>query len=265
MAKKNKKQKKKLNQKSVAVLDTSFQLERIKFEEFEKNIDQLIAKYRVYSSSFSLYEFKVGVILSLVDYYFKVELCNDISKAKAQWSDRWGRDPKYQLILDSVMYRLNDSIPTKDIKKYLRQVEVAIITFIEIFNNKLLGMMGSFPNDPIVTYVITGRDSFQNFWDLYHGREIFPMKSFWDSNSESLNSLVQSTDLKKKYKKLHGHLSKISIDTGNSEKYITVNKGVGDAIIAVDCSKKHLLVTTDSSFDYLCPPLNKNHQKLPKI
>ncbi len=264
MAKKHKK-KKTHDGKGIAILDTSFQLERVKFEDFEKNIDQLIAKYRVFSSSYSIYEFKVGVILSLIDYYFQIELNGDISKAKALWSDHWGRDPKYQLILEAVMYRLNDSIPTKDIKKYLRQVEVAIITFIEIFNNKLTGSLGSFLKDPISSFQITGRDSFKAFWELFHGREIFPMKSFWEEHKDELNLLTACASLQKKYKTMHGYLNKISNDSNNSEKLKTVNKGVGDAIIAIDYSSKHLLVTTDSSFDLLCPALSKNHQKFSKL
>lgn len=263
MGKKKKKQK---NQyRDGAFLDTSFQLERIKFDEFEKNLDQLIGKYRVFSSYYSLYEFKTGVILSLIDYYFKVELSGDVSKELAKISDKWDRDIKYQLLLQVVLHRLNESIVTNDIKKYLRQVEAAIVYFLTVFNNKLSGLIGSFGGDEMVKLEITNRDSFQTFWDTYNDRDVLPMIEFWRTNRQPLTRLVAHTDLKTKYSEMHKRLEKIQEDPRNSEKLKRVNKGVGDAIIAIDCPKKHLLVTTDSSFDCLCPPLGKSHTKYSKL
>jgi hypothetical protein len=262
MGKKKKKQKK-LHNKS-AFLDTSFQLERIKFQEFEKNLDKLIGQYKIFSSFYSLYEFKTGLIISLIDYYFKVELCGDISKALAKWSDRWGYDLKYQLLLHVVLYRINDSINTKDMKKYLRQVETAILYFLAVFSTRLTGLIGSFGGDEIIKFKITGRDDFQAFWDKYHSRDILPMLNFWRQNQIPLNNLIGCSDLKNKHTKIYARLQKIKQDPQNSERYKRINKGVGDAIIAIDCPKNHMLITTDSSFDCLCPPLGKKYSKYVK-
>lgn len=256
--------KKKNQHREGAFLDTSFQLERVKFDEFEKNLDDLIGKYRVFSSFYSLYEFKTGIIISLIDYYFKVELYNDIPMAIAKWSDKWGRELKYQLILQVVLHRVNDSIPTKDIKKYLRCVEAAINYFLVIFNNKLTGLIGNFAGNEIVKFQIFSKDSFQVFWDLYHAKDILPMSEFWITNSQSLTNLIACNDLEIKYSEIHTKLKQIQQDPQNSVKYKRINKGVGDAIIAIDCPNKYLLVTTDASFDCLCPALGKNHKKYPK-
>lgn len=260
--KKNQRRKKKIKKlRRGALLDTSIQFERIKFPSFNKSTSLLNGKYRIYSSYYSLYEFKTGIILSLIDYYFQIELRDNVSEALAIWSDKWGRNPKYLLILQSVMSRLNNSINTRDIKAYLRQVEVSIIQFSIEFHDRLSGLMGSFGNDEIVKFNITDRDSFQPFWDIYYNRDLLPMAEFWLVNSQALATLIAQTDLEVNYSKLYKRLKKIHENTLNSDKLKTVNRGVGDAIIAIDCPKQFLLVTTDSSFDILCPALGKSHKK----
>jgi hypothetical protein len=261
--KKHKKKKDKAKKENI-VLDTSFQIERIKFpEDFERNLDNLLNNNKVYCSSYSLYEFKTSFIYSLIDFYFKVEL-HGPSKAFAMWSDKWGYDSKYGLLFSSVMCRENKILNPGEIKNYLAQIESSIIVCLEIFDNKTAGVCGSFSSDTITSYQINGREDFAPFRDTYLSREIIPMIDFWVKKPNELSKLVESKEFEKKYPKLHKRLKKINEDVSNSEKK-SVNHGVGDPIIAIDCPKNSKLITTDKSFDIICPVLGKEHQKYEKV
>ncbi|MDD4938133.1 MAG: hypothetical protein PHX34_03955 [Candidatus Shapirobacteria bacterium] len=262
--KKRKKKKDNKVKKGNVVLDTSFQIERIKFpEDFERNLDNLLNDNKIYCSSYSLYEFKTSFIFSLIDFYFKVEL-HGPSKAFAIWSDKWGYDPKYGLLFSSVMCRENKILSPGETKNYLDQVESSIIVCLEIFDNKITGICGSFSSDFITSFQINGREDFASFRDAYLSREIIPMLDFWSKKPNELLKLVESKEFEKKYPKLHGRLKKINEDVSNSEKK-RINHGVGDPIIAIDCPENSELITTDKSFDIICPVLGKEHQKYEKV
>lgn len=252
------KAKKKQNRKKY-ILDTSFQLERIKFPEIEKEIDKLTSLGDVCTSYFCLYEFRKGLISSLIDYYALVELTGNTSRALMKWSDKWGRSTKYLTIFQGVIHRIEDSISTKDIKKYLRLVEASILMINTIFETKvkLFVADGDFCKNDVVRHPLLSSEDYKSFKKACLESKIIPLDNFWSKNSSDLKSLIEDNELKKNYKKLHGRLVEIGKDIKNANK-VRINQGIGDAVISVEMPKKYSLVTMDKSFEFLCPPIGKD-------
>lgn len=245
------------------LLDTSVQIERIKFPELDIELDKLAASNDIYSLNYCLYEYKTGFIKSLIDYYVLVKLYNDPAKANMKWSDKYSRDLKYFAILQGVLQRLNNSFTSMDVETYLRQLEVSILYISETFKMKLKDIVGSFPKNEIVRFSIFSAEDYNEFIKLVNDAKIIPMIDFWKSHRSELEAIVASIDLQKYYTKLHVKLNKILIDISMSDKH-RINHGIGDAVIAVDLPSLWTIGTLDGSFDYLCPPLHKQVLKFSK-
>lgn len=247
-----------------ALLDTSFQIERLKYEnEYDACINELRKTYDIYSSYFVLYEFKVSLVRSVITFYDLVSLYSDPSKAIAKLSDTFGREPKNQVIIQSVLQRIYDSIDTKDTDSYLRKIEVIIVYIQQVFFHGLKGLKGDFSRDEIVRYKIETNDDYKGFVELYDKRKSIPLDVFWSKHVEELQLLLQSELLEKEYEKLYKYLKKISGDSKEANNY-RINHSVGDAVIAIDCPRRYAVVSLDTSFSYLCPALGKEYVRVSK-
>ncbi len=265
-SKKNRRRRKEANSKPCsALLDTSFQIERIKWEEeFSQHVNKLSSDHDIYSSYFVLYEFKISLIHSLIQFYYLVQLYDNPSDALMKLSDKIGREPKNQLIIQGLIQRVYDSISTRDIKSYLRKVEFLILDSQQMFSNRLKGLVGGFAGDEIVKYKIETSEDYEGFTELYKKRKSIPLDNFWLINAEKLKLLLQSTTLKKDYVDMFKKLEEVSGDVTKANNFST-NKKIGDAVIAVDCPADYTIVTIDNSFSHLCPPLGKKHLKYEKV
>ncbi|MEA2056092.1 MAG: hypothetical protein U9O78_00020, partial [Patescibacteria group bacterium] len=193
-----------------------------------------------------------------------VKAYDDVSLALNKWSDKRGRDPKYQLINQGVLARLHPRISFNDTQGYLDKLEANIIYFLVSFNNGLKAKCGQFAGDDVVKYDIYDRSSYKGFIELYDSRKKIPLEKFWKDNDESLDELIKNQELKKYYEKFHDSLVKIHSDRKKADSF-RVNKTIGDAVIAVDAPKKYIIVTIDRIFKYLADSLNKSLLVLPKL
>ncbi len=258
--------------KECILLDTSVQIENIK--SGNTFLTQKIREYKLQDKKpttlfFVKYEFRTGLLLSCVDFYFLAKLkSNNIADAYSKWSNNFKvRDLKNILIIESVVFRMNQSIPSGDSKKFLRMLEAAILQLENYFEASIRDKHGCFSSDPIVSTSIRNYEDFQKLKDLYVSRKIIPMKDFWENNKQSLEALLSS---KSNYDKCGKSgkatlevLEKIFSEPDQSENYNN-NRKLGDSIVAVDCPKSYTLLTTDRIFEVLCGSLGKKHIVLGK-
>lgn len=247
----HKKKKKKI------LIDTSIQIERFKNPAVEDKLLELKNEGKVlYASFFVLYEFKTGFIKNLIDFYYEVKLYGS-SDAMARWSDKWGREPKDLAILCSLISRNYKSIIVSKPEKFLLQIEWAIFYCLNSFYDSIEKYpVGNFRNDEIVNVKVEGRKDFKNFSDLYNARECIPLDSFWKKYKKELSLLLSDKNFEKKYKKMYRKLLQIKNDFNAANK-LRINKGVGDAVISVDCPKTFSVNSFDKSFGFLCPVIDK--------
>lgn len=245
------------------LLDTSIQIERVKFSDFDKKISQLASSGSLYTSNFVYYEYKVGIILSFIEFYYVVKAYNDVSIALNKWSDRIGRDPKYQLINQGILAKVNKSINFSDVQDYLDKLEATILYLIHYFDRNIKGRCGNFAGDEIVKFDLYNSSSYQAFKELYESRKKMPLVAFWQQNHESLVKLVNCRLLEDKYKKFHSYLSQIKDDISKADSYWP-NKMTGDAVIAADSPRDYVIITLDNIFEHLATALNKEFSILKK-
>jgi hypothetical protein len=115
--------------KEKLLLETSVQIERLKRHPHPENYlpENGLAGKELGSSFFVLYEYRTGLLRSLIDFYFLAGLEANPADALSKWSDKYQpRDVKNVLLTHSVMMRLSESIDHSDKRKYLRQLEAAI-------------------------------------------------------------------------------------------------------------------------------------------
>lgn len=248
------------------LVDNSVQIERIKYpEDVQQELDSLSNEYHFFTSHFAIHEFKVGFVFSLIQYYFLVDISPKPSDAIMIWSEKYGREPKYGLIMQGQIQRINESVePAKDKATYLKRLELIILDVLATFENRIEGNVGDFVSDAIVKYPITDKDSYEGFSQLIKSRKtMIPMTSFWQKNSTHLDAILASEQVKKELPKIHKRLEKIKAQFSKADT-TQINRGIGDAVIAVDSPKEYLILAYDSSFSFLCPCLKKEYKILEK-
>lgn len=265
---KNKKKKKKKTKvqksKEKILLETSVQIGKITKKAVKDYVKSCYQTNNLYSSNFSKYEFKSGFIKSLINFYLLVKIYQDPSKALLEWSQKFSqRDLKNVLILQGLLQNINAQIDTKNITSYLAKIE-SIITWIDVnFDTELVSLVGDFCTDDVVRCDIFDSSKYENFINLINQRkDLIPLDEFWNKHKQELDNLTKDENsYKSKHKYIYNKLSEIKTDSINANKS-TVNKGIGDAVIAVDMPITFTLATLDSSFDTLCPLIDKKHIKI---
>lgn len=255
---------KKTNTKPKILLETSIQIKRQIDDDIKKIIDEFYRNNRLYSSNFIKYEFKAGFIRNFINFYFLVKVWKDPSIALIKLSQSFKpRELKNGLILQGLLQRLNNKIDTKNTKKYLAQIESIISSIVENFETNLISLVGDFSSNEIVRYELFDSSSYQGFITLLNNEKgIIPLDKFWNKHQNELELLIKdSTIYKKKHQFIYDGLCEIKNDTSNA-KMPSVCKKIGDAVIAVDSPSSFTILTLDSSFDKLCPIINKKHRKL---
>ncbi len=242
------------------ILDTSIQID--KYKPASKSQKYLIGKRRLYSSNFVLYEFKSGFIKTLIDYYLLVELTGDVPTAMGMWSNNFSkRDQSNIHILNAVTGTMFGSINTSSPKDALRQTEASIYWLLNNFDTELVNMVGEFGSDAVVKFNIFSQQDYKPFLKLINDRkDIIVLDKFWNKHSSELSTLITG---KKEFKTLAlksilVKLEKIEADITKANQF-RVNKGVGDAVIAVDSLGSMILTSLDHSFETMMPLLGKPH------
>lgn len=256
------KKKKKQTKRDKLLLETSVQIDKFLQNSTARLLKKLSVEKECFSSFFVLYEFKSGLIRNLIEFYLLVKIYNTPAEAIASWSKKFAkRELKNKIILESLMAKIFDSIQTSDQKTYLAQTEAVIFHLLSNFNTDLRGIVGSFGSDEIVKFKILDSSDYKNFLEKYKSRKCIPLDKFWSKHSAELNKLLSSKVAYKKtdnFKKLYAKLEEVRKNFNNSNKY-PINKGLGDAVIAVDCPISFIVTTLDTSFEVLCPALGKNY------
>ncbi len=254
-----KKKVKKKNKKSF-LLDTSIFIEKCKYPSIQEFLEKKRSGgYNLVSAFFVLYEYKVGFIMGLIDFYFMVKAYDEIDKALVKWSEKWGRASKNALIYMAMILRIKKSINNSDIKGFLEKLEYVIFDEANNFDTFLDGMVGEFQNDEIVKFKIRTKEDFSNFTVLYNKRKSIPLDNFWEKNIDSLDKIIKSKELEKQYNKIHKHLQDIKASYIKANNFYC-NKTIGDAVIATDCASKRTILSKDKSFSVLCNALNKKSE-----
>lgn len=247
------------------LLETSVQIGKFIPDPKGSLLDKLPKDSDLYSSYFVLYEFKVGLIRNLIDFYYLVKLCDNPSQAIGMWSQKFGnRELKNKIILEALMAKMYSSISTHDTKKYLRLVEGVIYWLITNFDTEIKGMVGDFGSDIIVKSEIRNNSDYQDFLSKHNSRKCIPLDKFWSKHVKELKLLIDNKtefsaneNLKKIYEKLVAVYNKLE----NANKY-TINKAIGDAVITTDSPKQFAIATLDRSFDVICKVLQKEKLNL---
>lgn len=249
------------------LLDTSVQIERQKPGSFTKEtIKSLRGNSKLHSSFFVLYEFKTGLVKSIIDFYLSVKLYEDPAEAIAKWSEKFRvRELKNKLILDSIMTDIFNSINTKDTEEYLGQVEATLFKIISDFSVDIERMVGNFGSEEIVRFIINSRSDYEQFLKIINRRDYILLSSFWRNNGDKIDLLLSRRDAFKaaKLETLYVNLAEVKKDVMKADKS-KISKSLGDVVISVDCPTTFRLVTLDHSFDIICPALSKEYIKLPK-
>lgn len=257
------KKKNNCKQKNSYLLDTSVQMERCKNPEVSDFLYKRTSDgSTIVCSFFVLYEFKTGLLKSIIEFYFLVKLLGDVSKAFSQWSDKFQiRQVKNALIMTSVIFRISTSIKCKDINLYLRKLRAVIFNLEEEFYTYVSSMVGEFQNDEIIKLNIRNEKEYGEFISAYNRRKCLPLSDFWIKYDKELVNLLNCDEFRndKKLTSMYKYLKEIKDDIKNADK-LRNNKGIGDAIISVDCGKKRTVLSFDNSFSVLCPPLQKRYE-----
>lgn len=247
------------------LLETSIQIRKFIPDPKGNLLDKLPKDSDLYSSYFVLYEFKVGLIRNLIDFYYLVKLYDSPSKAIGRWSQKFGnRELKNKIVLEALMAKMYPSISTHDTKKYLKRVEGVIYWLMSNFDTEIKGMVGDFGSDIIVKSEIRKNSDYQDFLNKYNNRKCIPLDKFWSKHVKELKLLIDNKtefsaneNLKKIYEKLVTVCNKVE----NANKH-TINKAIGDVVIATDSPKQFVITTIDRSFDAICKVLQKEKLNL---
>ncbi|KND51710.1 MAG: hypothetical protein ABA06_00420 [Parcubacteria bacterium C7867-001] len=246
------------------LIDTSIQIGKLKYKEIREKIREIAETEDPGTSFFVLFEFKVGVILSFIEYWNFVNISENVSKAMSRWSEKYSvRDVKYFVMLQAILAEKFENIST-DKKKHLRQVEFIIMFTIENFFADIRDIpVGDFRYDEIVRYEIKSRVDYPGFVKLcYEKNEMVDQRKFWTKYRAELDKLVADADLEKCHSSLHEALTRIQSDIKYAHM-VKTNKSIGDAVITVDSRHDTRILTTDSSFEKLAPILGKTFEKIP--
>ena len=262
--KKKKKKNKKLQniQKAKFLLETSAQITRITPSVKKDQISNLASKGLFYSSYFVLYEFKTGLIKTILEYYFLAKSVENPFEAITIWSNKFAtREIKNHTLLQAKIGQLFGTIEARNREKHLRQIRAVVFDLISNFDTEIVSLVGEFGSDEIVKARLFTETDYSKFLETYNARKCIPMQKFWQKHSSELKNLTSNAKVMQKtdsLKKIHAYLVEIERDINKADSY-NINKGSGDAVIAVDAPSSMIITTLDHSFETLCPILTKKH------
>lgn len=246
------------------LLDTSVQIEKLKEPALARELN---LNPNLHSLYFVLYEYKVGFVRSLIDFYLRVEIKGDPADAVIKLSNSFkARELKNHLIMEAIILRLSKTISTaRTVQDYLRMVEAAIHHAVMVFDVSVKGMAGSFGSDSIVKFEIGGRSSYRPFMELYLSRkQIMPLEDFWTKHTQELQLLLNKPELyekknnpvKKDFTRARTVLLEVQKDVKRSSLQGN-NKKLGDSVICVDSPNTYTILSKDEIFVIFCELLSK--------
>jgi len=240
------------------LLDTSVQIRKTVDSSIRIQLQRISSHSNLFSSYLVLYEFKVGFIKVLIDFYLRVKICGNVSDAIASWSNSFKmREIKNKILLEALMLKFFNSIDASSVERYLAQIEAIIFNLLREFYVDLKGIVGSFSQDEIVQYDIRSREDYEEFLSKYNSRKCIPLSEFCKARLISIEKILNfQTKRSKSIEKICNHLESIKTNVKNADKY-NVNRAVGDAVIAIDCPSSFIIASLDSLFEFLCRSLDK--------
>lgn len=242
-------------------LDTSIFLEYLKLPlpQSSSHLNSITRNGRLMASSFTVMEINKRLLYVAICYYKKIEELHDVSMAKIILSNKWGREPKYYLILDGLVERNRTQDVKNDYKSYLALLEMVVIdiqdrvyTLVSIFN-------GAFIKHPLFkTRVFSNED----FAQLVSEADKYDKKDFldvWKNDVRQLKTALKYFDDLAKTKKLtkNEHSIRNLTQALTSDKPVPSWENMGDLLIALDSPKNNQLLAHDKLFPLLGNMLDK--------
>lgn len=241
--------------------DTSIFLEYLKLPtpKANKYLDSTTSNGRRMASSYSVIEMNKRLLVVAINFYDTINELRDVASAKIELSNKWGREPKYYLILDGIVERNKTSDFKNDYKSYLALLEIIIVDIQDKIYTLVHSFNGDFKSHPLYKTRIFSKD---NFEQLRQEGGNFNPKDFldtWKKDQKQLEQASQYFDNLKTKKKLN----KIETEIDALVKELLKDypsptwKNMGDLLIALNSPKSHNLLAHDNLFSTLGNMLSK--------
>ena len=194
--------------------------------------------------------------------YRTVEDVQDIAQATADFTNNFGREPKYGGLLLATIMRLNKTIDTTDYLSYLDMMEVAIINLHRRTTGLIHQFVGHYAKHAFAEIRPESRIDFSAFPRPNQRPNPRPdLTDVWQDYIAQLNVFVERLEKLKKSRKLvndEQELEKLAKSALADPRNVVSSKFRGDLAIALEGPKKHKVVAYDRIFDMIIPLLDKN-------
>lgn len=228
-------------------LDTTCQYEKIKGEI--KWIDKLCSEGNsVRSLYYVLFEYKKGLILGWIQFYFMVEVEGAV-KAHFTWSNRYGRSAGNLNILDGMLYEQFEKSGFPMTKEdHLLAIETAIHRAMVIFDYKSDGEIGEFSTHPVVRHELFSAEDYRSFHSLLSSKskdKFIPLSEFVTTHEETLRTINAGIKGDPKRKPLSDALEQVLGNSSNANKHNN-SLALSDVVISCDTPPSFTLISKDS-------------------
>ncbi|MCD4761096.1 hypothetical protein K8R42_04320 [bacterium] len=243
------------------LLETSVFIKGASNNNFKKFIKDFTKGYSVCSSNFCLYEYKMGLIRVIIDFYVFIKTyTGDVPDAIDEWNNKcFGiRELKYKDKIQPIMARMYNSINYQNKEEYLNRLEIIIGSLVRLFMADIKNLVGDFGDNDVIKFNIDRKEDYKSFLAVCENNEYMKLGDFWEENHEDFLMYIKNeaefkgSALKRIYKSLK------NID--KNKKYADMHKtclALGDAVIAVDCPKSYKIITLDKAFNVLATLIDK--------
>ncbi len=245
-------------------IETNIQFVRLLGSERDKKIIEELLKDSILYTSLHVYnEFRSLVIIPLIEYYFYLEHYPSVSEATVEFINTYSfRDRKikalFQVISQKLLPMTNITRAQSTLLLYIPELERR---FFDVINYKI-DHLKCHISDLKIDLTADGIRKFHN--DFACERN-FCIENLIKQRKTDLTLISSQSPLhikcfKKKKREEFEKLTKI-YNKAAIGKNLTIpeTKRLGDTVIALECPLTCTLMTYDSIFDIILPPLSKNH------
>ncbi|KYC42273.1 hypothetical protein WA1_20050 [Scytonema hofmannii PCC 7110] len=249
---------------------------------YQNYLNALIGNQQLYISTYIQMEIKRSYLINLISFYFilRFDAINTIGDAISLWSNRFkGSELKavlqfipqffsdYQFHLDNPQ---NKEKALYLLASYIKRFELLLRTkFKETKDSTACARALVSLNVDLKNPVPGLRKFVSEFGDVKTCRSKCQIEQFLlKQHPSEVDKLVEIAKKLPRNTNTRGFLNiannlKEILATGATACDCKRCEKIGDAVIALNAPRNMQLEHTDSSFDYLCPPINQPHYKHP--
>ena len=248
---------------------------------YKRHLEEQMGSDPCYISQYVMMEFRRSFIMSLVAFYFYLELptIKTVGDALQLWSHKF-KAGELKAVMQLIAQLLDAGRIGTENPRDLEKAQLAIGRYIKRVDAKARRKFKDSSKDTTGC----GRAAVPLKIDLHRLREDLQIFNDAFANTKACRSQCRIEDLPfTKYRqevddyiKLAGSLpsrketqgfvriaDKLAdvLAKGDQSCSCTVCGAIGDAVIALDAPREMCLEHVDQSFDHLCPPINQTHRK----